>query len=226
MTKSLKGAWKVFGFQNRTDFQCMYCEKSFKKPGQLSQHHQKKHANEEWKGARQNPQKKRKKIEPALSLQRFVQKRKAMRSSRVRKAYTTRQNQDKVLLAKKYKQVPEGSKVSTAKKWGISRQNLNNWDKHERLKSCWKSRKENRGRYCMNPNDERVLGKFWSQQRKVYKHYKYRRSRGEECDTKWFCSTMRNYCKEDQPEGYDPKKNKFGCKWKNNFAIEPYVDIK
>ncbi len=70
----------------------------------------------------------------------------------------------------------------------------------------------------MNLNDERLLGKFWPQQRKVYNLYRYRRAQGDEIDSNWFKDTMDRICKKDIPEGYDPKVNKFRNHWKDNFC--------
>ena len=77
----------------------------------------------------------------------------------------------------------------------------------------------NRARYLMNPSDERVVGKFYAQQRKVYNLYRFRRVEGLPCDGNWFQSSMRNVCKKDMPEGYDPNKpNQFGSRWRTNFC--------
>ena len=134
------------------------------------------------------------------------------------KVHQRLQNQDKRYLAATYKALPKGKKGDTAKTWGISRQNLSNWNNSKPLRFSWESRSQNRSRYCMNPNDTRNVGKYYKQQRKVYNLYRYMRAKGDPIDSKWFQDTMILTCEKDKPEGYDPTKDKFGNKWKHNFC--------
>lgn len=143
---------------------------------------------------------------------------KLKKKKKTRKEYTTRQNQDKVRLSKQFSKEPLGQKTKLAKDLGFTRQNFYNWNAHEGLKECWKSRKANRGRYFMSATDPRLIGKFWEQQRKVYNLYRYRRSQGDPCDGAWFRIEMKRICDKDKPVGYDPKKNKFSDMWKSKFC--------
>ena len=195
MTKFQKTLWKKVGLSQPKDrIQCPYCPKFFKKPGQLSQHHQQKHPTCPWKSSR-TPVKLKAPSHSTLSplfRKLSVPSKKKSKTPKIRKAYTTRQNQDKVSYLQTYDSTPKGQKGSKSSAWGISRQNLSNWRKSDGLKNCWKSRKTNRARYCMDPNDERVVGKFWKQQRKVYNMFHGRRFQGLPCNGKWIQSTMRN----------------------------------
>ena len=70
---------------------------------------------------------------------------------------------------------------------------------------------------CMDPNDQRLIGKFFAQQQKVYNMYTYRRDKGQPCDGMWFKIEMKRICDNDMLEGYDPKVDKFSNNWKAKF---------
>ena len=69
----------------------------------------------------------------------------------------------------------------------------------------------------MSANDQRLIGKFFPQQQKVYNMYIYRRNNGQACDEMWFMVEMKRICDKDKPQGYDPTKHKFTSKWKAGF---------
>ena len=69
----------------------------------------------------------------------------------------------------------------------------------------------------MKANDQRLIGKCFTQQQKVYNMYRYRRDNGQPCDSMWFKIEMKRICEKDKPEGYDPKVDKFTDKWKAQF---------
>ena len=70
----------------------------------------------------------------------------------------------------------------------------------------------------MSEDDIRVTGKFYDQQRKVYRKYQYLRGEGVPIDNDWFGNEMTLICDRDMPPGYDPEKNKFMQRWKTNFC--------
>ena len=105
-----------------------------------------------------------------------------------------------------------------ANELGIPVRKLQRWGKSKGVQECWHSRKTNRARYCMPVNDIRIVGKFWKQQREVYKMYKMRRNKGDPIDNDWFRNTMTHVCERQKPVGYDPEKDKFTQRWKVNYC--------
>ena len=209
-----KHKWKLVGLQqDPRKFRCHYCNASYDKSGRLSEHHRMKHSDKEWKGPR--------KCTPIKHVVKIIEskpKPKIKKKRKKPKAYVTRQNQDKLNFARQLEQTARGEKSKLAADLGIPRRSLYRWKESSPLKDSWKSRKTSRARICMKPTDERLLGKFHPQQRKVYNLYRYRREKGDPCDHEWFKSTMRRICNKDKPEGYDPTAENFGNQWKVNFC--------
>ena len=69
---------------------------------------------------------------------------------------------------------------------------------------------QRRSRYLMK---RKRNGKFFTQQRELFKKFNARRQRGGRITYGWLRSKMRFICKEQQSEGFDEAKNKFTNRW-------------
>ena len=153
---------------------CPLCFHSFGSVGLLKRHHLTVYRGKPWVTG---PQRSLKKVhsKPIPKLHRMTR---CPRSNPRKHMWSSRIKINNIMVNDT--RTKTGSKEELSHQLGIPSGKLRRWSNH--LQNCLKSRKANRGQYCMSPNDHRAIGKFWKQQGKMYTMYKFRRDKGDPID--------------------------------------------
>ena len=121
----------------------------------------------------------------------------------------------------------EGQVRKTARETGIDRSAISRWGKQEKQLFILPQDKLKSSYYLLLKKDDvRKTGRFPKQQEKVLVDFWKRCADGYGVSTRWLRSRMAFHCRGDLPEGYDPLKYNFGCKWVTSFMTRHHLAIR
>ena len=118
---------------------------------------------------------------------------------------------ERIFYAEAYKKQKYGEKKAFAKKIDVDQRKLQRWVKDLPLyKKCGR-----RSRYLAK---KKRNGKFFEQQKELFRRFCARRQRGVKVSYMWLRVKMKFICRTQAPRGYDEQKHKFTNKWVRAFC--------
>lgn len=107
------------------------------------------------------------------------------------------------------------------------RQKMDYYKKQEKfLNSLSLEEQRSKNYFLQKEDDYRVTGRFPKQQAKVKEDVLLRRGYGKPVSTLYIRKKMRQVCRKDRPDGYDPQKYKFGQHWVTNFMDKNGLSVR
>ena len=211
-------------------FKCPVCYQKFKKAGKRNAHLAKEHPR--YRGKKksegQNPRlgsnpDNAESAPQGRSRKRKRKKEKSSRSKKQKKIRDARRNlglpllqnktkvHERIIYAKAYKKLKHGEKGKYSRKIGVAQRKLRKWVKDLHLyEKCHR-----RSRYLMK---KKRNGKFFPQQKELFKRFTNRRQRGRKVSYHWLRVKMKFICESQKPHGYDKEKHKFTDPWVRAFC--------